>query len=48
MRAELVPNMIYNSSTFSKVCKIANNLNYDQVICLMSEDDVSRTEFDKQ
>lgn len=35
MDADLVPNMAPTSSCFLRACKIANNLSYDQIICLM-------------
>jgi D-alanine-D-alanine ligase len=47
MDANLVPSMILGTSTFLKACEIANNLTYDQVICLMLEQFSSRQRADK-
>lgn len=38
MKANLVPCMAFGTSYFPKACEIANNLTYDQVICLMIEE----------
>jgi len=47
MDANLVPNMAPASSYFLRACEIANNLSYDQVICLMLEEFSSRVRGDK-
>jgi D-alanine-D-alanine ligase len=47
MDANLVPNMTLASSYFLRACEIANNLSYDQVICLMLEEFSSRARGDK-
>jgi D-alanine-D-alanine ligase len=47
MKAKLVPGMTYDKSHFPKACEIANNISYDQVICLMLEESADRAKSDK-
>ena len=47
MKAKLVPGMTYDKSHFPKACEIANNISYDQVICLMLEECADRAKSDK-
>jgi D-alanine-D-alanine ligase len=47
MDANLVPNMTPTTSYFLRACEIANNLSYDQVICLMLEEFSTRARGDK-
>lgn len=48
MKAKLVPHITCDKSYFSKIFEIANNLSYDQVICLMLEECANRTKLDKE
>jgi D-alanine-D-alanine ligase len=48
MKAKLVPHITCDKSYFSKIFEIANNLSYDQVICLMLEECANRAKLDKE
>ncbi len=42
MEANLVPGMTQDTSYFPKACEIANNLTYDEVVCLMLKEGLDR------